>query len=100
MNKIAAADDQVGLEGIHEFGRPIQPCGGILFSHGMAIGQKTKAQRLEAGIQPDTPQNGRNEHLGSNKRSETAEKIPTRHTSRWDTLHRRGHGHISVLIKD
>jgi len=100
VNKVAAANDQVGLEGIHEFGGPIQPCRGILFSHRMAIGQKTEAQWLEAGIQRNTPQNGWDEHLGCNNRSETCEKIPTTQTGRWETLYRHGHGHISVLSED
>ena len=40
MHKVAPSDDQVGLQGVHEFGSPTQGVGSVMLSHRVAVREK------------------------------------------------------------
>ena len=46
MDKIPSPYDVVGLEGVHQFSRMVKPCRSFMLLHGMAVGQKSEANRL------------------------------------------------------
>ena len=46
MNKISSPDDEIWLEGVHQFRRTIQPNWGIMLIHGVAVREKTESNRF------------------------------------------------------